>query len=297
MGSFGGSSPSMEMECAKCLWRRRREFAHVSQGKGLVCYPCQSPSCFHSLGKCRGHIHCGRHPKVQPFLRTMNNQPDSFVEDYNKIPHLQLQYTEEDANRNLHAYITSLLGSLRCRTDVKLADGKGMLLKYMSSYVTKMHEVATSEDLYCCDVSEFQAAHSFLRTVHLLEPEIIFQLSNIRVCWANKLTKQLRPLFPEGNFMYQLYLRRPATEKVPLLIWLCNHSMNGNKSKPLEQDKYLVVVKFVSIFNHIFFFQHLLVHHPHCNPQELHHSEDVWKPWSYTKDKFLIWLLKLFTVL
>lgn len=121
-----------------------------------------------------GHIHCGRHPKVQPFLPTINNQPDSFVEDYNKVLHLQLQYTEEDANRNLHAYISSLLGSLRCRTDVKLADGKGMLLKYISSYVTKMHEVATSEGLYCCDVSEFQAAHSFLRTVHLLEPEMIF---------------------------------------------------------------------------------------------------------------------------
>ena len=43
-----------------------------------------------------------------------------------------------------------------------------------------------SEGLYCTDVTGYQAAHSFLRTVTPLEPEMVFELSNIKVCWTDK---------------------------------------------------------------------------------------------------------------
>ena len=115
--------------------------------------------------------------------------PDSFLERPDGRQHLQFQYTPEDASRNLRAYVSSLLGALRCRTDVQLADGKGMLLKYVSSYVTKMHEAATVEGLYCTDVTGFQAANSFLRSVRPLAPEMAFQLSNMKVAWRDKQTK------------------------------------------------------------------------------------------------------------
>ena len=203
----------------------------------------------------------------------LNAQPDSFVEDQNGVSHLQFQYGEEEAQRNIRAYVTTILGALKCRTDVQLADGKGMLLKYVSSYVTKMHE-----GLYCTDLTGFQAAHSFLRTVRPLEPEMVFQLSNIHVCWTDKLTKQFKPPFPDqtdGNTVYQLYLRRPPTEEdLPLLQWLRNHSISNNKTKPLDKDKYLVGLKFVSVFNPVYFFQHLLVHWPHRNADQLRHSEE-----------------------
>ena len=65
--------------------------------------------------------------------------PDSFLERPDGRQHQQFHYMPEDASRNLRAYVSSLLGALRCRTDVLLADGKAMLLKYVSSYVTKMH--------------------------------------------------------------------------------------------------------------------------------------------------------------
>ena len=96
--------------------------------------------------------------------------PDSFITQRNGRHTLQFQHTEDDAERHIRAYVTTLLGSLHCRTDVQLADGKALLLKYVSSYVTKMHESATSEGLYCTDVTGYQAAHSFLRTVTPLEP-------------------------------------------------------------------------------------------------------------------------------
>ena len=83
----------------------------------------------------------------------LSEGPNSFVERPDGPPHLEFHYTAEDASRNLWAYITTLLGALRCRTDVQLADGRGMLLKYVSSYVTKMHEAATVEGLYCTDVT------------------------------------------------------------------------------------------------------------------------------------------------
>ena len=96
--------------------------------------------------------------------------PDSFITQRNGRHTLQFQHTEDDAERHIRAYVTTLLGSLHCRTDVQLADGKALLLKYVSSYVTKMHESATSEGLYCTDVTGYQATHSFLRTVTPLEP-------------------------------------------------------------------------------------------------------------------------------
>lgn len=150
--------------------------------------------------------------------------PDSFLERADGRQHLQFHYTPEDAARNLRAYISSLLGALRCRTDVQLADGKAMLLKYVSSYVTKMHEAATVEGLYCTDVTGFQAANSFLRSVHPLAPEMAFQLSNLKVAWTDKLTKQFRAPHPgqeDTQKDYLQYLKRDvAEEDQSLLEWL-----------------------------------------------------------------------------
>ncbi|KAL9977166.1 hypothetical protein ACROYT_G014544 [Oculina patagonica] len=63
---------------------------------------------------------------------------DSFVQQPDGRQLLEFMYTEEDARRNIWAYVSTLLGALRCRTDLQLADGKSMLQKYVSSYVTKM---------------------------------------------------------------------------------------------------------------------------------------------------------------
>ena len=145
----------------------------------------------------------------------VNNYPDPFSTDPLGHTTINFLHTEDDADHQIQAYITTLLGSLQCRTDVQLADGKELLLKYVSSYVTKMHESATSEGLYCTDVTGYQAANSFLRTVKPLEPEMVFQLSNIKVCWTDKMTVLFHPPFPgqtDKNKVYLKYLQRPASE-------------------------------------------------------------------------------------
>ena len=212
----------------------------------------------------------------------VRDYPDSFITERNGRHTFQFQHTEDDAERHIRAYVTTLLGSLHCRTDVQLADRKALVLKYVSSYVTKMNESATSEGLYCTDVTGYQAAHSFLRTVTPLEPEMVFQLSNIKVCWTEKFTVLFRPPFPdqtEGDKVYKMYLERPQTEDdQTLLQWLRCHQTSGSKPKPYADDRVLVGVKYVSIFNPIFFYQHLTMNWPHREVNALRHAEEDTMP-------------------
>ena len=164
---------------------------------------------------------------------------NSFVQRSDGSTQLEFRYTPEDAHRNIRAFMTTLQGSLHCRTNVQVAGWKAMLLKYVTSYVTKMHNASTSEGLYCSDTSGFQAANSFLRTVRPLAPKMIFQQSVIKVAWTNKMTKQFRPPYPDqaaDNPAYQLYLRcHRQDEDVPLLQWLRNHNICKNKIKALDR--------------------------------------------------------------
>ena len=83
-------------------------------------------------------------------------------------PRLQRHYTEEEARRSIRAYVTTLLGSLRCRTDVQVAGGKGMLLRYVTSHVTKMHDASTSKGLRHLDESTMPPnIRHFVQAVHL----------------------------------------------------------------------------------------------------------------------------------
>lgn len=212
----------------------------------------------------------------------VNNGNDSFITDGQGKTTLQFRYTEEDAQRNIRAYVTTLLGSLRCRTDMQVADGKAMLLKHVSSYVTKMHESATSEGLYCHDITGYQAANSFLRTVIPLEPEMVLQLSNIKVCWTDKVTVLFRPPFPHqttSNKVYNMYLKRSAAEDdQSLLQWLRCHQTSTSKQKAYGEDRVLVGVKYVSVFNPVFFYQHLTMHYPHRTVDTLHHAQSSTMP-------------------
>ena len=220
--------------------------------------------------------------KSDKLCLTAGEYPDFFITEHNGRHTLQFQHTEDDAERHIRAYVTTLLVSLHCRTDVQLADGKALFIKYVSSYVTKMHESAKSEGLHCTDVTGYQAAHAFLCTVTPLKPEMVFQLSNIKVCWTDKCTVLFRPPFPdqtEGNKVYKMYLQRPKTEEdQSLLQWLRCHQTSGSKPKPYTDNRVLVGVKYVSLFNPIFFYQHLTMNFPHHHVNQLRHAGEDTMP-------------------
>ena len=214
----------------------------------------------------------------------IHTHPTSFITLPSGKNTIELHHTADDADRHIRAHLTTILGSLRCRSDVQLVDRKALLLKYVSSYVTKMHESATSEGLYCNDVTGYQAANSFLRTVTPLELKMIFELTSTKVCWTDKMTLLSRPPFPgqtDSNKAYQFYLQRPRSEEdQSLLFWLRTHNTSSTKPKAYDGDRYLVGVKFVSVFNPVYFYQYITMHHPHRSPNELRHPEEESMPKS-----------------
>ena len=185
-------------------------------------------------------------------------------------------HTKDDADRHIQAYIITLLGSLQCRTEVQLADGKAFLLKHVSSYVTKIPKSASSECLYCTDVTGYQEANCFLRTVKPLEPEMIFQLTNIKVCWTKNDCFVLSP-FPRPNRQQQ-GVPNVAEADNTLPQWLRSDRISGPKPKVYDDNKVLIRVKFVFIFNPIHFYKHLTMHYPHQSPNQLHHAEEESMP-------------------
>ena len=52
--------------------------------------------------------------------------------------------------------------------DVQCSDGRGMLLKYVSSYVTKAHDAYNSKALYTIYMTPYQAAFHYLNEIQFL---------------------------------------------------------------------------------------------------------------------------------
>lgn len=190
---------------------------------------------------------------------------------------LALQYTADDHARNIRAYVTTLLGTLRCRINIQSSDGCGMVLRYVSSY-----DVPTNKALYSAHLTGYQAAASFLRTVQPLEPEMFLQLTSIKQAWSSACTKWFVVPMPEeddGHTVYRKYPRRPAPDTgLSFLQWLRVYNENAATPKWYKTGTSLVALKTVSMFNHVFFYQHLIMHWPHTDSADLHHPRQAALP-------------------
>ena len=98
------------------------------------------------------------------------------------------------------------------------------------------------------------------------------------------MTILFRPPFPDQTTthkVYNMYLERPRGEDhQSLLQWLRCHQTSSSKPKPYAMDRVLVGVKYVSVFNPIFFYQHLTMHDPHRHVEDLHHAQASTMPSS-----------------
>lgn len=68
-------------------------------------------------------------------------QGPSQVLTENGETHLAFHHTRTDKGCNLRAHVPAVTGSLQCSMDRQSSDGKAMLLKYVTSYVAKCHDV------------------------------------------------------------------------------------------------------------------------------------------------------------
>ena len=188
---------------------------------------------------------------------------------------LFMKHLPEDAQCNLRAYITSVFHALKCRMDVQVEDGCGMLLRYVSSYVSKCHDVSISETAGSVHLTGFQAASSFLRTIHPLEPEMVFALGDIKVSWSSSRTKRLTLPPPEGlanNADHLKYLARPqCANDLTFVVWQRRYDTAGRRPKEYSSGSILVGISFHSIFNPVYFYEQLLCFWPHRSTADLFH--------------------------
>ena len=66
----------------------------------------------------------------------LTNTPSQFVEVNGKKT-FQIYHPADEFALNLRAYITTVLPAIWCSMDFQMADGKSMVLKYVTSYVSK----------------------------------------------------------------------------------------------------------------------------------------------------------------
>lgn len=191
----------------------------------------------------------------------------------NNETHIAFHHSRTDKGCNLRDFDPALTGSLQCSLDVQSSDGKAMLLKYVTSYVAKCHDAVKTQQLYSVDLGAYQAATSFLKNMHLLEPEMVLQLTSIKIAWSNSRTKPFTAPTPSQtqHKVHLKYLGRPEDdEDLTFLQWLREYDHEKNSPKRYKHGSTLVGVKHFSVFNPIFFYQLLIMNLPHRSLDELH---------------------------
>ena len=147
--------------------------------------------------------------------------------------------------------------------DIQTSNGRGMVLKYVSSYVSKWEEAFHRDALYCSNIIASKAAFKYLITLDVCEPEMWVLLSSKKICWSNSTRKKYRaPTFEKAaeDATLNKYHERPnCFDSLSLIEWLRSVDANassGPKHYP-EGKKVLVQMAY------LFFLQYLIVYYAH----------------------------------
>ena len=93
----------------------------------------------------------------------------------------------------LCGYIATLLPMLKCPIDVQISDGKEMLLRYVTSYVSKWQDSFATKGMYNRCVTPCQAAMRHLKDLHPCKPEMWMTFTSIKASWSSSNTKKYTP--------------------------------------------------------------------------------------------------------
>ena len=190
---------------------------------------------------------------------------------------LRLHHPAEAFAVNLCGYISSLVPSLKCRMDVQTSDGRGMVVRYVASYVSKWQDSYQNDSLYSKHVGPNQAAYKHLSCLKPLEPEMWLALTSMKPSWTSSRRKKLRLLQPQSmveHRTHQKYTTRPAIHShMSLLEWLRAFDGSKDTPTPYKDGCTLVGAKTASPLKDTFFFHHMLLHHPHMSLDALYHRD------------------------
>ena len=111
--------------------------------------------------------------KLQPSDSTclqVNKETTSLQQS--PCPTLSLYYPQESFDLNLRAYIYTIIPALASRMDFQLTNGKAMILRYVTSYVSMWKDAYSNCALYSTNVGPYQAAYRHLKEMEQCEPEM-----------------------------------------------------------------------------------------------------------------------------
>ena len=149
---------------------------------------------------------------------------DSFFENRNERHILHLKHPAEEFALNLHAYIATILPALKCSMDFQTTDGVGMLLTYVTSYVSKWQDSINVDSLYSYHLEGRQAAIRYLLTMSPAEPEMWLFLSSTKIAWTSSRTKRYTvptsASFITDKIALKYWKREKCHENLSILEWL-----------------------------------------------------------------------------
>ena len=105
-----------------------------------------------------------------------------------------------------------------------------------------------------------------------LEPEMVLQLTSMKIAWTNSRTKSVTAPTPDQSCLksHLKYLSRPPhNEEISFLKWLRLYDHEKSPPKPYKGGNTLVAVKHLSPFNPLYFYQLLVMNMPHHSVDEL----------------------------
>ena len=173
---------------------------------------------------------------------------------------LKLYHSKEAFKKNLRAYMSTVTPALTCRTDVQCTDGKGMVLKYAASYVTKWHDAFDGDAMYSKHVGPYKAAYRHLRSLRPLEAEMALSLTSKKFSLSKSKTKNIPTRQSRKPKSYEKYLKRkPEEESSSFKHWLRKYVDSKEKPTEYKQGSTLVGAKMRSLFSDDYFYQDLVL--------------------------------------
>jgi len=102
----------------------------------------------------------------------VHNEPSTW-DDEAKV--LRLQHLAGDARKGIRAFMPDVIGAVKSHMDVQTSDGRGMLLRYVASYVPKFSDAFATQWLND-QASDYAISRRVLTEYHPMEPEMWMQL-------------------------------------------------------------------------------------------------------------------------
>ena len=201
------------------------------------------------------------------------SQQDTHFVDTPTDTQMTIYHSREAFVTGLRGYIATLLPMLKCRMDVQISDRKQMLLRYVTSYVSKWQDSFTTTGMYNTCLTPCQAAMTHLKDLHPCEPEMWMTFPSIKPSCSSSNTEKYTPptfLTVENNTTARKYRQRPQNlEHMSFFQWLRAVTHQAPRPKLYRHQHTLVGIKYLSLSKEEYFFQYVLINHLHRDLNEL----------------------------